>query len=360
MRKKSPIFWFLVVDICVLALAAAAIPLWAQQTYGPPAPRLSMFQRLNYAVRLLWYDGLLTLPKDPHGQPRLFRVEVGEAVISVARRLEQEDLIFSAAAFRDYLIYSGLDTGLQAGEFELSPAQSMLDIARTMQDATPQQVVFYVLPGWRMEEIAASLPTSGLNATPEQFLIEARRIGYKGSAASEGYLFPDRYVLPRATTARDLVNALIHNFALHLTPDLEAGFAAQNLDLHQAVTLASIVEREAVVDDEKPLIASVFLNRLAVGMKLDSDSTAQYALGREENWWPNLLSAADLQIDSPFNTYLYPGLPPAPIANPSWTTLRAVAYPDQSPYYYFRAACDGSGRHVFASTYEEHLQNACP
>jgi UPF0755 protein len=314
----------------------------------------------NSSVRLLWYDGLLTLPKDPHAQPRSFRVETGESVASVAARLEQEGLIHSAAAFRDYLIYTGLDTGLQAGEFELSPAQSTLDIARAMQDATPQQVVFYVLPGWRMEEIAASLPTSGLAAAPEQFLAEARRVGYKGSETSEGYLFPDRYILPRATTARALVNALLQNFTLHLTPDIEAGFKAQGLTLHQTVTLASIVEREAVLDEEKPLIASVFLNRLAAGMKLDSDPTVQYAVGREGNWWPNPLSLSDLQVDSPFNTYLYAGLPPAPIANPSLTALRAVAYPAESPYYYFRAACDGSGRHVFAQTYEEHLQNACP
>jgi UPF0755 protein len=358
--RKSPILWFLIIDGIVLLIAAVAIPLWARQTYGPPSPRLGALQTLNYSVRLLWHDGLLTMPRDPHARPRSFRVEAGESVASVAARLEQDGLIYSAAAFRDYLIYIGLDTSLQAGEFELSPAQSMLDIARALQDATPQQVVFYVLPGWRMEEIAASLPTSGLNATPEQFLAEARRTGYKGSETSEGYLFPDRYILPRETTARALVNTLVKNFALHITPDIEAGFEAQGLNLHQAVTLASIVEREAVVDDEKELIASVFLNRLVAGMKLDSDPTVQYALGRPGDWWPSPLSLADLQGESPFNTYRYPGLPPAPIANPSLTSLRAVAYPAQSPYYYFRAACDNSGRHVFAQTYEEHLQNACP
>jgi UPF0755 protein len=98
-------------------------------------------------------------------------------------------------------------------------------------------------------------------------------------------------------------------------------------------------------------------------MKLDSDPTVQYALGYNTaaaTWWTNPLSASDLQFDSPYNTYLYPGLPPGPICNPGLSALNAVAYPAQTPYYYFRAACDGSGRHAFAQTYEEHLRNACP
>jgi UPF0755 protein len=98
-------------------------------------------------------------------------------------------------------------------------------------------------------------------------------------------------------------------------------------------------------------------------MKLDSDPTVQYALGYnpdKKTWWTNPLSLQDLQIDSPYNTYLYMGLPPGPIANPSLTALQAVAFPAQTPYYYFRSACDGSGKHTFAETFEEHLQNECP
>jgi UPF0755 protein len=111
-----------------------------------------------------------------------------------------------------------------------------------------------------------------------------------------------------------------------------------------------------------PLIASVFHNRLAANMKLDSDPTVQYSLGynpKQKTWWTNPLSSADMSVDSPFNTYRYPDLPPGPIANPGLAALRAVAFPDQSPYYYFRAACDGSGRHLFATTFSEHLANAC-
>ncbi|MBU0510750.1 MAG: endolytic transglycosylase MltG, partial [Chloroflexi bacterium] len=182
------------------------------------------------------------------------------------------------------------------------------------------------------------------------------------SASTEGFLYPDTYILPRKMTAEALVREFLRNFSLHLTTDLREGFTRQGLDVYQAVTLASIVQREAVVPDERAQIASVFFNRLRTGMKLDTDPSVQYALGFnivQNTWWTNPLSAADLQFDSPYNTYIYSGLPPTSIANPSLSALQAVAFPAETPYYYFRARCDGSGLHDFAVTFEEHLQNGC-
>ncbi len=154
---------------------------------------------------------------------------------------------------------------------------------------------------------------------------------------------------------------MLDNFEIKVTPELRAGFERQGLSLYAAVTLASIVEREAVVPEEQPLIASVFINRLRMGMKLEADPTVQYVLGLQgEGWWKAPLSLADLEIDTPFNTYRYPGLPPTPIANPGLAAIRAVAFPAESTYLYFRAMCDGSGRHAFAETFEQHLLNACP
>jgi UPF0755 protein len=129
------------------------------------------------------------------------------------------------------------------------------------------------------------------------------------------------------------------------------------------VTIASIVQREAVVDTEMPLIASVFYNRLAIGMNLQTDPTIQYALGyntAQGTWWTNPLSMDDLKIDSPYNTYIYPGLPPGPISNPGLAALEAVAHPTDSIYYYFQAKCDGSGLHNFSETFDQHQQNYCP
>jgi UPF0755 protein len=129
------------------------------------------------------------------------------------------------------------------------------------------------------------------------------------------------------------------------------------------VILASIVQREAVHIEEAPYIASVYLNRFAIGMKLDADPTVQYALGFQfdtNTWWKNPLSLDDLDVSSLYNTYQVAGLPPTPISNPSLEALNAVAYPQSLPYYYFRAACDGSGYHVYAKTLEEQVANACP
>ena len=354
--------------LCLFTLGVlVGVPALANQQYGPPNPALGAFDQFEFSGRMLWYGGQLTEPIDRNGTEQLFIIEPGETIPSIAARLEEVGLIYNAEAFRGYLIYTGLDTSIQAGEHMLSPARSTVDIARALQDFTPGQVTFVILPGWRMEEIAASLSTSGLEITQEDFLDTARSappglVFVPVSATTEGFLYPDVYNLPRETTADELIREFVRNFSLHLTTDLREGFARQGLDVYQAVILASIVQREAVVIEEGAQIASVFLNRLNVGMKLDTDPTVQYALGfnlAQGTWWTNPLSAADLQIDSPYNTYIYNGLPPGPISNPSLSTLQAVAFPEQTPYYFFRARCDGSGLHDFAITFEEHLQNGC-
>jgi UPF0755 protein len=345
----------------ILALTAGLL-------YGPPSAALGPWDRFEYAARLTWHNGLLTRPADPYGTEQEFIVDIGEPVYSIAARLQSTGLVRSSAAFQDYLIYKGLDTTIQAGRYTFSPAQSPVQIAHALQDATPAEVTFVVLAGWRVEEVAASLPTSGLGISPDEFLQAVRQPppGYDflaGAASVEGFLYPDAYQVPRLTGPDELVVLLVSAFARTLTPELRLGFERQGLTVYQAVTLASLVEREAVVAEEGPVIASVFLNRLAIGMKLDSDPTVQYALGynpAQGRWWTNPLSRADLQFDSPYNTYLYSGLPPGPIANPGLGSLQAVAEPARSPYFFFRAACDGSGTHTFAVTYEEHLNNACP
>ncbi len=369
MSRRPNKFLILLVLLGLLSFGLMiGIPLLATQQYGPPNPTLSSADKYKFSARLLWYSGQLTQPLDRSGIEQSFVIESGESVLSIAIRLEEVGLIRSSTAFRAYLIYAGLDTSIQAGDHTLSPTMSIIDIARALQDATPEEITFVILPGWRMEEIAASLSTSGLNISSDSFLTTAKSAPpvldfLPASTSTEGFLYPDTYILSREITAQALVQEFLRNFALHLTADLLDGFNRQGLDVFQAVTLASIVQREAVVPEERELIASVFFNRLNVGMRLDTDPTVQYALGYnvlQNTWWTNPLSSEDLQIDSTYNTYIYAGLPPGPIANPSLGTLRAVAYPAESPYYYFRARCDGSGLHNFAVTFDEHVQNSCP
>ena len=368
MRKIIPLLVILsILCIFCLFLVIFTMPSQAARTYGPPATSLNIVQRVQYSALLLWYDGLLTRPLDETGGEQTFTIEMGESVDSVAAHLQEVGLIRDAEALRSYLIYSGLDTSIQAGQYKLSPTMSAIDIAREFQDATSEEVTFVILAGWRMEEIAAAIPTSGLSISAEEFLEMARSPfdGYdylEGAPTTEGFLFPDSYILARNATATEVVNTFVRTFGLRLLPDLRNGFTNQNLTIYQAVTLASIVEREAVQDEEKALIASVYLNRWRIGMKLDADPTVQYAYGydfTERTWWKNPLELQDLQFDSPYNTYLYAGLPPAPIANPSLEALQAVAFPAETPYYFFRAKCDGSGFHDFSETFEEHLGNGC-
>jgi UPF0755 protein len=357
------IFFFLLV--LVLCFAVLATPLLAERMVGPSAASLGFAKRLQYSALVLWYDGLLTRAANPYGLDGPFTIGPGEGASEVAYRLEQEGFVPDGAAFRAYLIYSGIETRLQAGQFTLSPALTPLQIATRLQDATPTQIKLVILPGWRMEEIAASLPTSGLSITPEDFLAAAKRPpgGFDflpDGATAEGFFLPDTYILPRGINTENLMRTILNNFALNLRSDLRSGFARQDLDVYDAVILASIVQREAVIADEQPLIASVFLNRLKVGMRLQTDPTVQYAIGYDPLWWKSPLSLADLEVISPYNTYKVDGLPPAPIASPGLGALQAVAFPAQTPYYYFRARCDDSGLHTFAETFEEHLQNACP
>ncbi len=359
------------VGACILLAGYLEINRRAEVAFGPPATNLDPLQRLQLSILLLYQSDQLHSPAANSGDEVRFEIPLGESPLVIASRLESDGIILDSQSFINYLKYSGLDTTLQAGTYSLSPTTSPVELAHILQDATPSEITFSILPGWRMEEIAATLPTSGLEITPDEFLLAASTPTLlnslppeiPGNKSLEGFLSPGSYRIPRQTNLEQLLNILIGEFESQLSLDLLNGFERQGLNLHQAVSLASIVERETIVAEEMPIIASVFLNRLAMGMPLEADSTVQYAVGfnpDQNTWWTNPLSMSDLQFNSPYNTYIYAGLPPGPISNPGSRAIRAVAFPAQSPYYYFRATCDESGRHDFSETFDEHLNKACP
>ena len=376
-NNKPSFFPKLLVIVLVILLVALigtliGAPAIAARSFGPADRSLNLILRAHYAITLLRSkDELLTSAQESNF-PRKFSIEPDESVEALCRRLEDEAYTSSGSLFCTYLVYSGLDRKIQSGTFTLKPELNSIEIAHTITDPEARDIAFYIYPGWRLEEIAASIDLSGFTFSGEEFLAYAvappdsirAQLQLPAQASLEGYLYPGEYSLEPHIDLESTIEVFLSNFRAHMqSPELLEGISAQQLTFHEALTLASIIERETRADEEKATIASVFYNRLVEGMRLQTDPTVQYALGFDEieqTWWKTQLTEADMQVDSPYNTYLYAGLPPGPIANPSLASLEAVAYPAQTPYFYFRAKCDGSGTHAFSVTYEEHLNNACP
>jgi UPF0755 protein len=336
-------------------------------------PHLNPVEAVGLRLYLLGQEDALNTPLGTETTPRRFVVESTDTAQSVGIKLVMQGFIANGSLFARYLRYKGLDTQLRAGTFFIRNSQTIPDLALELTDPRPRTIRLTVIEGWRMEQIAEALDAQPqLNFTGNDFLAVVgagaplppdfvARHGLPSGASLEGFLYPATYELSLEANAMDFRAQLLNAFDANLDAGLLADIRASGRTTFQVVTLASIVEREAVVADERPSIASVYLNRLAIGQKLDADPTTQYAIGntRDGSWWPRI-TQADYQLNAPYNTYVYAGLPPGPIANPSLSSLRAVVYPATTPYYYFRAACDGSGRHVFSVTYEEHLSKACP
>jgi UPF0755 protein len=212
--------------------------------------------------------------------------------------------------------------------------------------------------GLSMTEMAAIFESHGLGPAAS-FLAAAKdpapiRDLDPAARDLEGYLFPETYALPRRTDAARLVQVMIAEFRSAFTPELRAAAAARNLTVRQAVTLASLVEKETAKAEERPIVAAVYSNRLRIGMPLQCDPTVIYALQRAGAFTGNL-RRDDLMFDSPYNTYRYPGLPPGPIASAGKASLEAVARPADADYVYFVSRNDGS--HEFARTLDEHNRN---
>lgn len=301
-----------------------------------------------------------------------FTVNPGDSTTVIAQNLLNNGLIIEAELFVNYTRVEGLDTQLEAGTYFLNQTQTIPQIAQLLTDSRSSRIDFTLLEGMRIEEVAQQIDDSGLfGFTGDEFLALvsagadipadfAAWVGLPQGASLEGFLFPDTYQFPPDITAIELRDTLLNNFRERTGEELRQDALAQGLTVRDAVNLASIVEREAVWNDEHSLIASVYRNRLAAPMRLQADPTVQYGInGARGRWWPAITQADYRNIASPYNTYLNEGLPPGPIASPGLSAIRAATYPAESSYFYFRAKCDRSNYHNFATTYDEHLANGC-
>lgn len=306
------------------------------------------------------------------GEVKQITISRGMSANGVADLLEENGIIKNGFVFSYYLQLKGEGSRFQAGVYELSPGMendaiiAKLNAGDTVAEAT---IRFTIPEGYTLLQIAEKLDSEGIvDKTKFLELVETDRTW--GDAESvrdipkeaklhkrlEGYLFPETYELKKDSTEEDIIIRMLTETDRKLgtlPDDWQSVLETSGKTLHEILTIASLVEREVVVDEERALVAGVIYNRLAYPMRLQIDATVQYALDAPKQ----RLSLADLEIDSPYNTYKIDGLPPGPIASPSLASIQAALYPAETDYLFYVTKKDGSQTHLFAKTFEEHQQN---
>ncbi len=292
------------------------------------------------------------------GETRTVVIPPGESTWQIGQRLAGAGLVRNAWAITLAARLRRATGRLRHGEYALSPSQSALEIVDVLAHGEGVLHRVTIPEGYTVTQTADLLADAGL-ADRERFLTLALHGGHRFARVTrddlpidslEGYLFPDTYLLTRGLDESTIIERFLDRFDAAVGPDIRAGARTRGLTLHQLLTVASMVEREARVPDERPVIAGVIYNRLGRGMRLEIDATVLYALGRHKA----TLTSADLEVDSPYNTYRHEGLPPGPIANPGLASVTAAAAPADVPFLYYVRKPDG--RHHFSRTFREHME----
>jgi len=361
----------------VVLLAAVAVVVFggryllsggAAQEVEAEAVQMSSVERTLIGVYLNLRKNVIESPASSDSTAVVFAINPGETAATIAPRLQREGLVADSQLFLYLVRYRGVDARLEAGEYELRPNMTMDEIMDTLQHGRLRDITVTIPEGRRAEEVAALLEEAGV-VDGEVFmaLVRGGAVDYDflsdrpvdAPATLEGFLFPETYRIPVDYDAMEILDLMLGTFGERFSPEMRQAAMDKGMTVHEVVTLASIVEREAVVAEERPIIANVYLNRLEQGMYLQSDPTVQYSLGYQEDtgqWWKIPMSLEeDVPVDSPYNTYMYPDLPPGPICSPGLASIQAVLEPEETTYLFFFSKFDGS--HAFAETYEEHLRN---
>ena len=294
---------------------------------------------------LWWKNGTLPVNSKASSQ-KIFVVRKGQGVREISYNLKQQGLIKDPIIFFIITKKMGYDKKIEAGDFRLSPSMNTWDIANSLTHGTLD--IWVTIPeGKRTEEVAEILKKN--IPTFQQSWIQSL-------ITDEGYLFPDTYLIPKDATI-DLISTMMKdNFQQKF--DSAKNTKITNLTDRETIIMASLVEREAKADIDRPMVASVIYNRISIDMKLDIDATLQYALGYqtdEKRWWKKELTAQDKTINSPYNTYTNPGLPPGPISNPGLDSIKAALNPAKTDYLFYIS--DANGVNHYAKTMAEHNAN---
>ncbi|MNO69258.1 putative aminodeoxychorismate lyase [compost metagenome] len=315
------------------------------------------------------YNGIQ--PVKESSEPVKITIEPGTGTSRIAAILEEQGLIKNQFLFVNYLKLKSEGSKFQAGVYEINPGVTFDEIIAKLNsgDIVKAEMIRFTIPeGFTVTQMAEKLAEEGL-VDKDKFLALAKTPdGISSDLLKdipdraemtfrlEGYLFPETYELKKGSTEQDIVNRMIAETANRINgiPDFDQKLKQRGLDLNGLMTVASLVEREVVADSERSVVSGVIYNRIAKGMKLEIDATVQYLLGKPKE---RLLNSDLRSVDSPYNSYLYEGLPPGPIAAPSLKSIEAALEPESSDYLFYVTKKDGSGEHLFAKTYAEHLQN---
>jgi len=331
--KKRNLLIILITPFLLFGMIAGGLYFWWQQMNMPVNPNLEQEQ-------------MLVIPK-------------GAGVIEIGNLLKEKNLIKNPLAFRLLVMQKGIDQKIQAGSFRLTPSMSLEEV--TMSLTTGKEDFWVTVPeGKRVEEIAWILKNefekNGISFDINAFLTAAENL--------EGYLFPDTYLIPKTVDEQGMAELMRSTFDQKIPDEIKIKANNQQLTFAQVLILASLVEREAKFDSDRPKVAAVLLNRLDMEMPLQVDATVQYAKANAINkgstakgvdWWPVVLRDDLEYYESPFNTYLNPGLPPSPICNPGKKAIEAVLSPDTHNYLYYISQPDGTTH--YSETLAEHEAN---
>ncbi|MCF8563299.1 endolytic transglycosylase MltG [Alicyclobacillus tolerans] len=324
-----------VVAVAVVVLALAGIG-WLYEQFQPPRPGSS--------VKVV--------------------VSPGQTSDQIAQQLESLGLIKNRLVFRLYTLYTHSGRQIRAGDYEFKQGESIpAMVSQLVKGAVAKPVMVTIPEGFTVVEMADRL--AAMHVCSSQAFIQEVQTGHftepfmsqlpKSKAIKyrlEGYLFPDTYAFTPGESAHQVVDEMLQDFQRHMTPKIAADMKKEHMTLPQLITEASLVEKEAKVTFERPLIASVIQNRLARHMKLQLDATVLYVIGHE-----NVVTDAQTKVNSPYNTYVVNGLPPGPIASPGMASIEAVLHPAHTKYLYYVVKNDGSGEDYFAETYAQQLHN---
>lgn len=308
-------------------------------------------------ILLIWgsFNYFINTPYEKNAKTERFTVLSGEGIKVISTNLEKKGLISNNLLFMIYLEGSGLSGTIKAGDYELSASMDPLEIADILTMGKVSSVTITIPEGWTIDQIGTYLENKKIVKKSDFIAATKKNYSYDflsdkpANLSLEGFLFPDTYKISVTATSESIIKMMLNNFDKKVTTDMRLVAKQSHLGLYKTIILASMVEKEANKSEDRKVVAGVFISRLNDGMKLQSDVTVEYALGKK-----NKLTAEDLAYQSPYNTYIIDGLPIGPICNPGLESINAAIYPTLTDFRYFIAA---NNQVYYAKTLDEHNAN---